>query len=238
MRYNLPYLSFLLTSGILVPHVQGWRSPPSSIRSRQWNSNCRGGVVQAKKSGVKNQKLEKKGFGESESLSTKTSSSELNLLRERREQQAKEKAQIVDEFVQERIQIRENPRAGTIPDAVSKRMLQRIVPLFMIPFFGGIAAFIAFYLYGQRSGNTMQPTIVAFATQAPFLLSLLGLSYGVLSASWDEDVEGSFLGFNEVQTNTQRIFEGLQRTGERRDLEEEIAARERELELQAKQKKS
>lgn len=50
-----------------------------------------------------------------------------------------------------------------------------------------------------------------FLSKAPFFLGLVGLSYGVLSASWDEDEEGSFLGIEEFQTNVGRLFDGVQR---------------------------
>ena len=43
--------------------------------------------------------------------------------------------------------------------------------------------------------------IVATATQALLLLSFAGITYGVMSTSWDEEEEGSALGFTEFVRN-------------------------------------
>eukprot|EP00636_Phaeomonas_parva_P003999 CAMPEP_0118871748 /NCGR_PEP_ID=MMETSP1163-20130328/14182_1 /TAXON_ID=124430 /ORGANISM="Phaeomonas parva, Strain CCMP2877" /LENGTH=258 /DNA_ID=CAMNT_0006806877 /DNA_START=92 /DNA_END=868 /DNA_ORIENTATION=- len=154
---------------------------------------------------------------------------ELLKMRQARQAIIDEKEAKINQYVEERAEVRANPRAGVVPDAVSKRMLGRMVPLFGLPFFLGIGVFVGFYFYGQKTGNTMQPSLVAYATQAPFLLGLVGLSYGVLSASWDEEIEGSFLGIEEFQLNVGRIFDGLNSSGERRELEDDILKREREL---------
>lgn len=37
---------------------------------------------------------------------------------------------------------------------------------------------------------TIPAYIVAYATQAPFFIALSGITYAILSASWDEDVRG------------------------------------------------
>lgn len=39
-----------------------------------------------------------------------------------------------------------------------------------------------------------------------------GITYSVMSASWDEDREGSFWGLDEFQRNVDNIKEGLQRS--------------------------
>lgn len=161
---------------------------------------------------------------------------ELDALRQARKAKEDERAEKIDQFVMENLELKQNPRAGTVPEAVSKRMLGRMVPLFSVPFVLGIGTFVGLYLYGAKTGTIMQPGVVAYVTWAPFLAGLLGLSYGVLSASWDEEVEGSFLGFEEFSTNVGRILEGLQRSSERRELEEAIAERERELKQKAKAK--
>ncbi|MCF3606526.1 PAM68 family protein [Planktothrix agardhii 1033] len=41
-----------------------------------------------------------------------------------------------------------------------------------------------------------------------FGLSVLGLSYGVLSASWDEEAPGSILGWQEFKLNLGRMQDG------------------------------
>ena len=47
----------------------------------------------------------------------------------------------------------------------------------------------------------LPPQIVAVATQALLLLSFAGITYGVMSTSWDEEDEGSALGFTEFVRN-------------------------------------
>ena len=37
--------------------------------------------------------------------------------------------------------------------------------------------------------------------------SVIGLSYGIFSASWDENKTGSLLGWQELKTNFQRMRE-------------------------------
>ncbi len=66
----------------------------------------------------------------------------------------------------------------------------------------------------QPPTPTSQPTRVRSATTAPWLLGLAGLTYGILSSSWDEEVEGSLLGFDELRLNLGRIGDGLKRSGD------------------------
>ncbi|MEL6937157.1 MAG: photosystem II biosynthesis protein, partial [Cyanobacteria bacterium J06607_17] len=42
-------------------------------------------------------------------------------------------------------------------------------------------------------------------------LGVLGLSYGVLSASWQEDEAGSLLGLTEFSINFRRLVQGLRK---------------------------
>ncbi|CAM9840050.1 unnamed protein product, partial [Choristocarpus tenellus] len=57
-----------------------------------------------------------------------------------------------------------------------------------------------------------QPSTVALTTQLPFLIALLGITYAIVSASWDEEREGSFLGFEEAKVNLGNILAGLRRS--------------------------
>jgi len=114
--------------------------------------------------------------------------------------------------------LKENPTAGVIPDKVAQRMLFRMLPLAGVPIFGGIALFVYFYLSATKGDVEFQPTVVAYATTAPWLLGLAGLTFGILSSSWDEDREGSFLGFDEVQLNLGRVLDGLRRASDNADL--------------------
>ena len=81
-----------------------------------------------------------------------------------------------------------------------------------VPVFGGLAIFVGAFFYSKKYDVVIQPSIIAYATQLPFVLGLVGITYGILSASWDEE-PGSFLGFKEAKINFERIKEGLVRTG-------------------------
>ena len=48
------------------------------------------------------------------------------------------------------------------------------------------------------------PGITLISSAAFFLIGLLGLSYGILSASWEES-NGSILGFENIEPNITRI---------------------------------
>ena len=51
--------------------------------------------------------------------------------------------------------------------------------------------------------------------------------YGALSTSWDEESDGSLLGFDELQTNLGRVWEGLRRSGDDADTRDMIESRAR-----------
>ena len=55
------------------------------------------------------------------------------------------------------------------------------------------------------------------------VISLLGITYSVMSASWDEDSEGSLLGIEEFQKNVGNIKDGLSRTSQNAILREKMA---------------
>jgi hypothetical protein len=52
---------------------------------------------------------------------------------------------------------------------------------------------------------------------------LKGITYSIVSASWDEDREGSLLGVEEFQKNVGNIKEGLERSKENARLREKMA---------------
>ena len=113
-----------------------------------------------------------------------------------------------------------NPEAGRLPDAVANRMVARMAIFGGFPVFGGMALFVYFYLSATQNDNVFQPTLVASATTAPWILGLLGLGYGAFSASWDEEMPGSWLGFTEARLNVGRMLEGLRRSAQDADIRE------------------
>lgn len=95
-----------------------------------------------------------------------------------------------------------SPDAGVMPQAVSDRMLRRVVPFAGLPVAGSVVLFGGFWFANTQLGYDLPPSIVAYSTQALLLLSFAGITYGVMSTSWDEGDEGSLLGFTEAARNT------------------------------------
>lgn len=92
-----------------------------------------------------------------------------------------------------------------IPDVVSKRMVRRMALLCGIPTVLGIATFIVSYFLIKNVGLDLPNPAVVLVSMGFFGIGVLGLSYGVLSASWDEDRPGSFFGWREFSTNLGRM---------------------------------
>lgn len=95
-----------------------------------------------------------------------------------------------------------------IPDAVANRMARRIAIATGIPTLLGMAVFIASYVLVSRHLLEIPPSATLLASGACFLLGLVGLSYGVLSASWEEG-PGSWLGFEQIPLNLSRLKASL-----------------------------
>jgi hypothetical protein len=95
---------------------------------------------------------------------------------------------------------RRNDSLG-IPDEVNRRLVRRAAIFCGIPTGLGITTFIVSYFLVSKH-------IVDLPTSAVVLLSMLflgigvvGLSYGAISASWDEGRVGSWWGGEEFKTN-------------------------------------
>lgn len=95
-------------------------------------------------------------------------------------------------------------RQQVIPDAVANRMARRIAIATGIPTLMGMGVFIASYLVVSRGLLDIPPVATLLASGACFLLGLVGLSYGVLSSSW-EDKAGTLLGFEQIGLNISRV---------------------------------
>ncbi|MEL6494010.1 MAG: PAM68 family protein [Cyanobacteria bacterium J06623_7] len=99
---------------------------------------------------------------------------------------------------------RPDANLSAIPDAVSKRMGQRMAVFCGIPSALGMLSLVVFY-WLKANDIVELPPYLAFAVSFGFLgLGVLGLSYGLFSASWDEDRAGSALGGDEFKLNFQR----------------------------------
>lgn len=92
-----------------------------------------------------------------------------------------------------------------IPDQVSKRMVRRMALLCGIPTALGILSFVVSYLLVVNLEIKLPNVAVVLVSMGFFGLGVLGLSYGVLSASWEEDIPGTLLGWQEFTTNLGRL---------------------------------
>ena len=101
-----------------------------------------------------------------------------------------------------------------IPDAVANRMARRIAIGTGIPTLMGMGVFVGSYLLVSRDIADIPPGATLAASGACFFLGLLGLSFGVLSASW-EDQPGSLLGTEQIGVNISRMRSSIRsmRTG-------------------------
>lgn len=97
------------------------------------------------------------------------------------------------------------PRSSeAIPKHVANRMARRVLIATGIPSVMGMAVFVVSYLLVSRGIMDIPPGLTLVSSGAFFLLGLGGLSYGVLSASWEPN-PGSLLGFENLQPNLQRM---------------------------------
>lgn len=119
--------------------------------------------------------------------------------------------------------ISEEPDAAVIPEQVAQRMGRRMLPFVGIPLFGVMGTFILFWYLATYRNLEFQPALVAFSTIGVLGVSLLGITYSVMSASWDPETEGSLVGFDEFKTNFGNIQDGLKRTRENAILREKMA---------------
>ncbi|MEB3359501.1 MAG: PAM68 family protein [Synechococcales bacterium] len=96
--------------------------------------------------------------------------------------------------------------ATSIPDAVSRRMVKRMAFFCGIPTLIGFSSFFVSYYVVVNDLFELPTTAVLIVSLAFFGLGIIGLSYGALSASWDETpASGSLLGWNNFTTNLGRM---------------------------------
>lgn len=92
-----------------------------------------------------------------------------------------------------------------LPKVVSDRMARRMAVFCGIPTVLGMATLIGGYI--AISHGFKPPGVLVLLTSMGFLgLSVLGLTYGILSASWDEEIAGTKLGVQEFVINWTRML--------------------------------
>jgi Photosynthesis affected mutant 68 len=99
--------------------------------------------------------------------------------------------------------------SGYIPEIVSQRMIRRALVFCGVPVLMGMSIFIGGYFALINHWFPVSNTVVLLTSMACLGLSVLGLSYGILSACWDEDdnSKGSLLGWAECKINFDRMFQ-------------------------------
>ena len=98
-----------------------------------------------------------------------------------------------------------------IPKYVANRMSRRIAFTTGIPTLSGMGVFIGSYFLISKGIAEISPTVTLVSSAICFLVGLLGLSYGILSASWDLK-PGSFLGFENIKPNINRMKDAFKST--------------------------
>ena len=90
---------------------------------------------------------------------------------------------------------------ATIPEQITDRMLKRMIMFSIGPVFLGFTLFPLFY-YLKKVQEIDIPVWAVYIVQTTiFAGGLLGISYGVLSSSWDQRREGTLLGWDEFKAN-------------------------------------
>ena len=97
------------------------------------------------------------------------------------------------------------PKQSTsgIPKYVADRMAKRIIITTGIPTILGMSVFVVSYIIVTRNIAEIPPSSTIAISALFFLLGLAGLSFGILSASWDKE-PGSFFGIENIPMNIQR----------------------------------
>ena len=103
-----------------------------------------------------------------------------------------------------------------IPQAVSQRMVRRGAWMCGVPTVLGILTLIVSYLLIIYADIKLPPVLVLLVNMGLFGLGVLGITYGVLSASWDEQKPGSLLGWSEFTVNFGRMVAGWRETRQKK----------------------
>lgn len=99
-------------------------------------------------------------------------------------------------------------RQEAIPKPVANRMARRVAIFTGLPSLAGMGVFVLSYVLMTRGIADIAPGVTLAGSGFFFLLGLAGLSYGVLSASWEKN-NGSLLGLENVKPNLQRMRESI-----------------------------
>lgn len=103
-----------------------------------------------------------------------------------------------------------------IPKVVSQRMVRRVAWFCGVPSVLGILTLIVSYLLIIYADIKLPPLFVLLVNMGLFGLGVIGITYGVLSASWEEDRAGTLFGWSEFTTNFGRMVQGWRETRQKK----------------------
>ena len=95
--------------------------------------------------------------------------------------------------------------SNAIPEIVSKRMARRMAFFCGIPTVLGISTFVVSYFIVTKGVYSLPTSAVVLVSMLFLGLGVVGLSYGLISASWDEERVGGLVGATEFTTNIGRL---------------------------------
>ena len=99
-------------------------------------------------------------------------------------------------------------RQEAIPRYVADRMARRVGVFTGLPTVAGMGVFVGSYLLITKGIADIAPGLTLAGSGFFFLLGLAGLSFGVLSSSWDPQ-PGSLLGLENLKPNIQRMRQSI-----------------------------
>ncbi|KVI07123.1 uncharacterized protein PAM68-like [Cynara cardunculus var. scolymus] len=94
-----------------------------------------------------------------------------------------------------------------IPDVVMERMIVRILFNVGVPLVTGLALLQIFSVIKEQNLWQVPRWLPFLTTFITFGASTLGIAYGTLSTSWDEDNKGSLLGLEEAKKNWVQMWD-------------------------------
>ena len=156
---------------------------------------------------------------------TKTAGQEaLDRLRQADMQRRNEEFKSMQQLQEVDQSLKDDPSLAVIPEKVAMRMGKRMLPFVGLPLFGSMITFVLFWYLATYKDIAVPTALVAYATIAILVVGLMGITYSVMSASWDEDREGSTIGWEEFQRNLSSVKDGLQRSRENAVLRDKLSA--------------
>lgn len=145
----------------------------------------------------------------------------------------------LDEYEEGRALIAKyGPKAAVMPEKVAQRSAKRGMVVGGT-FYAAMLAVFAFGIFLYKTQDLIiPPSMMAFVTLFILGLAIFGSTYGMMSASWDPDKEGSLLGVDEFGDNVKAIGEGFRKLSMQDEYEKAIVVRrERKNLLAAKEEK-